>query len=53
MKKSLVENGGLLQEGIFRLAGEQTEIRRIKDIMNKKEFNASNDINTVASLIKV
>lgn len=53
MKKSLVENGGLLQEGIFRLAGEQTEIKRIKEIMNKKEFIASNDINTVASLIKI
>jgi len=53
MKKSLVDNGGLLQEGIFRLAGEQTEIRRIKEIMNKKEFVASNDINTVASLIKI
>lgn len=42
-----------LQEGIFRLAGEQTEIKRLKEIMNKKEFVSSNDINTIASLIKV
>jgi len=53
MKRSLIEYGGMHQEGIFRLAGEQTEIRRIKEIMNKKEFDSSNDINTVASLIKI
>jgi len=53
MRRSLVEYGGLSQEGIFRLAGEQTEIKRIKEIMNKKEFSSSNDINTIASLIKI
>lgn len=49
----LVYSETMLQEGIFRLAGEQTEIKRIKEIMNKKEFVSSNDINTIASLIKV
>eukprot|EP01132_Coremiostelium_polycephalum_P001274 gene1274-1605_t len=53
MKSSLVENGGLQQEGIFRLAGEQTEIKRLKESMNKNEFKSSNDINTIASLIKI
>jgi len=53
MKRSLIEYGGLKQEGIFRLAGEQTEIKRIKEIMNKKEFVSSNDVNTIASLIKI
>jgi len=53
MKRSLVEYGGLNQEGIFRLAGEQTEIKRLKEIMNKKEFTSSNDVNTIASLIKI
>ncbi|GAM29021.1 hypothetical protein SAMD00019534_121970 [Acytostelium subglobosum LB1] len=53
MKRSLIEFGGLEQEGIFRLAGEQTEIKRIKGSMNKNEFTSSNDINTVASLIKI
>jgi len=53
MKKSLVDYGGIGTEGIFRLAGEQTEIRRIKETMNKKEFTSSNDVNTVASLIKI
>eukprot|EP01133_Synstelium_polycarpum_P008008 gene8008-9407_t len=53
MKRSLIEYGGLQQEGIFRLAGEQTEIKRIKELMNRNEFTSSNDINTVASLIKI
>jgi len=53
MKRALIENDGLAQEGIFRLAGEQTEIKRLKEIMNKKEFETSNDINTIASLIKI
>ncbi|EGC38160.1 hypothetical protein DICPUDRAFT_29142 [Dictyostelium purpureum] len=53
MKKSLIENGGLQQEGIFRLAGEQTEIKRLKEQMNKNDFTSSNDINTIASLIKI
>ncbi|GAM26524.1 hypothetical protein SAMD00019534_096990, partial [Acytostelium subglobosum LB1] len=53
MKRSLIEYGGLEQEGLFRLAGEQTEIRKMKELMNKNEFSSSNDINTVASLIKI
>jgi len=53
MRRSLVEYGGIGQEGIFRLAGEQTEIKRIKETMNKKEFSSSNDVNTIASLIKI
>jgi len=53
MKRSFVEYGGLKQEGIFRLAGEQTEIKRIKEVMNKKEFDTSSDINSIASLIKI
>jgi len=53
MRRSLIEYGGIGQEGIFRLAGEQTEIKRIKETMNKKEFSSSNDINTIASLIKI
>jgi len=53
MKRSFIDYGGLKQEGIFRLAGEQTEIKRIKEIMNKKEFTESNDINSIASLIKI
>lgn len=53
MKRSLIEYGAIKQEGIFRLAGEQTEIKRIKEVMNKKEFVSSNDVNTIASLLKI
>jgi len=54
MKKFLLENNGQLLEGIFRLAGEQTEIQRIKGLMNKKQFDyKTRDINAIASLIKV
>jgi len=54
MKKFILEKGGLTTEGIFRLAGEQTEIRRIKDAMNKKTYDfVTNDINAIASLIKI
>jgi len=54
MKKCLVAKGGIQSEGIFRLAGEQTEIRRIKDSMNKKTYDFStNDLNAIASLIKI
>ncbi|KAK5583011.1 hypothetical protein RB653_004601 [Dictyostelium firmibasis] len=53
MKRSLIDNGGLQQEGIFRLAGEQTEIKRLKEAMNRNDFTSSTDINTIASLIKI
>eukprot|EP01113_Clastostelium_recurvatum_P033667 TRINITY_DN447_c0_g1_i3.p1 TRINITY_DN447_c0_g1~~TRINITY_DN447_c0_g1_i3.p1 ORF type:complete len:362 (+),score=93.24 TRINITY_DN447_c0_g1_i3:204-1289(+) len=53
MKRSLLVHDGLRSEGIFRLAGEQTEIRRIKETMNRKEFTDSNDLNTIANLIKI
>jgi len=54
MKRFLVENNGTQVEGIFRLAGEQTEIQRIKGLMNQKQFDfKTKDINAVASLIKV
>jgi len=54
MKKCILSKGGLQTEGVFRLAGEQTEIRRIKDAMNKKTYDFStNDINAITSLLKI
>jgi len=54
MKKYILAKGGVQTEGIFRLAGEQTEIRRIKDQMNKKTYDFStNDVNAITSLIKI
>jgi hypothetical protein len=54
MKNVILNNNGLNTEGIFRLAGEQTEIRRIKELMNKKQYDFNTkDVNTIASLLKV
>jgi len=54
MKQVLVEKGGISTEGIFRLAGEQTEIKRIIEQMNNKTYDyKTNDINAMASLIKI
>jgi len=54
MKKCIIAKGGINTEGIFRLAGEQTEIKRIKEAMNKKSFDfVTNDINAIASLLKI
>jgi hypothetical protein len=53
MKKSLIAADGLKTEGIFRLAGDVFEIAALKDQMNKKTFEKSDNVNTVATLIKV
>lgn len=46
---------GVSSEGIFRLAGEQAEIHRVKELLNTKKFdiNSTRDIHAIASLIKV
>eukprot|EP01102_Stenamoeba_stenopodia_P010189 TRINITY_DN3044_c0_g1_i1.p1 TRINITY_DN3044_c0_g1~~TRINITY_DN3044_c0_g1_i1.p1 ORF type:complete len:575 (+),score=118.48 TRINITY_DN3044_c0_g1_i1:476-2200(+) len=53
MKKSLLNNNALLSEGIFRLAGDAYDIKKVKESMNKNEFDLSSDVNTVASLVKI
>jgi len=54
MKKCVIKKGGIQTEGVFRLAGEQMEIKRIKDQMNKKTYDYStNDVNAITSLLKI
>jgi hypothetical protein len=53
MRQFVVDKNGLNIEGIFRLAGEQTEIQRLKSLMNKKQTFETKDVNAVASLIKI
>jgi len=54
MKQVIVEKGGVSTEGIFRLAGEQTEIKRIKEQINNKTYDyKTNDVNAIASLLKI
>lgn len=55
MREALVDQDALSQEGIFRLAGDQNEMKRIKGDMNRtKTFDAKDaDMNTIANLLKV
>lgn len=55
MRQALVAQNALYQEGIFRLAGDQNEMKVIKNEMNRtKVFNAKDaDMNTIANLLKV
>lgn len=53
MKDSLHQNNAIQQEGIFRLAGDSYDIKKVKESMNKNEFDLGSDVNTVATLIKV
>lgn len=53
LKQKILQGGGLTTEGIFRLGGEQTEIKRIKEALNKKVEFQTNDVNAFASLVKI
>eukprot|EP01119_Soliformovum_irregulare_P005589 TRINITY_DN17335_c0_g1_i1.p1 TRINITY_DN17335_c0_g1~~TRINITY_DN17335_c0_g1_i1.p1 ORF type:complete len:323 (+),score=57.91 TRINITY_DN17335_c0_g1_i1:58-1026(+) len=54
LKTKMLNAGGVRVEGIFRLAGEQTEIKRIKELLNQKKTDIqTNDINAIATLIKI
>lgn len=56
LKRALIHLNGINSEGIFRLAGEQSEIQRVKELLNTKkfdEYSSTRDVNCVASLIKI
>lgn len=55
LKKAIIHHNGINSEGIFRLAGEQSEVHRIKELLNTKKFeiNSTFDVNAIASLIKI
>jgi hypothetical protein len=56
MRDYLVSQDALSQEGIFRLAGDTGELKRLKAQTNKTgRFVAEDgtDVNTVANLLKV
>ncbi len=40
-------------QGIFRLAGDQLEIKQLKEKLNKKMDINTDDVNALSSLIKV
>jgi len=55
LRNTLYQMNGISSEGIFRLAGEQAEIHRVKELLNTKKFdiNSTRDIHAIASLIKI
>jgi len=53
MKDYLVKNGGLLVEGIFRLAPDMEESTMVKKALNENKFVRCDDINCISNLIKV
>jgi hypothetical protein len=53
MRESLVESEGLKCEGIFRVAGDHSEVNRLKQQMNAKTFKGAADPPSVANLVKV
>lgn len=53
MKNALISQDALRSEGIFRLAGEVSSIAKVKSELNAQTFTSSDDVNAVATLIKV
>lgn len=53
MRESLIESEGLKCEGIFRVAGDHSEVNKLKLQMNGKTFKGAADPPSVANLVKV
>lgn len=56
MKNYLIQQDAWKQEGIFRLAGEASDIQYVKQQMNKTkrlDVSTNPDINSIANLLKV
>lgn len=53
LKSYLLDHKAYLQEGIFRLAGDEHEQMKIKTDLNSGKFVSTNDINCIAGLLKI
>jgi hypothetical protein len=53
MRAYLYEHGGLDVEGIFRIAADESEMPMVRNCLNRGTFDVCNDINCIATLIKV
>ncbi len=53
MRKYLFANGGLQQEGIFRLAPDGDESSYVKQQLNANKFVKCSDVNCISNLLKV
>eukprot|EP00727_Mastigamoeba_balamuthi_P008464 m51a1_g424 hypothetical protein (419) ;mRNA; f:24241-26339 len=53
LKSAFLERHGLEQEGVFRLAGDQNILKETKRAMNSGNMTMPDDVNLVATLIKI
>lgn len=53
LRNYLYDHSGLRHEGVFRVQGDEKELQRIKNQLNKGTFTDCVDVNCIASLIKV
>lgn len=53
LKEALINQEGLVSEGIFRLAGDVKVVNDYKQKMNKGDFSMPSDVNAIATLIKI
>lgn len=53
LRAQLMEGKALTEEGIFRVAGDETETASAKSRINRGVFQGSHDINAIANLIKI
>lgn len=53
LRHCLYAANGLDEDGIFRVASDETETANTKAKINKGTFNTSNDIHAIAALIKI
>lgn len=53
LKNTLTNKNRLETEGVFRLAGSENTIKRVKLELNLDKFQDCEDVHSVASLLKV
>jgi len=53
LRNYLYAHDGLKGEGVFRVQGDEKELQRVKNQLNKGTFEECADVNCIASLIKL
>ena len=53
LQRHLYDNGGLDIVGIFRLAPDELEVKRVQGAINRGTYTGCRDVNCIANLIKV
>jgi len=53
LRDYLYSHNGFLQEGVFRVQGDEKELQAVKSQLSKGTFTECKDVNCIASLIKL